>query len=137
MGAPIKTFLLTGNLLNGDLELQLSPNDNFGSGIWQLNIRQIIYENSTSFSHSVAIASNAVKSHQYCEKTQKFKISSVPLKIFFMKNTYKKLESFDEIWHYINNKENSITLHLVDLETDQKLTIDCKVFILLDLKQTS
>jgi hypothetical protein len=138
MGAPIFSVLLNGNLNNGDLSKPLHPNDLHLNCVYQMNIRQIIYEKNTPATYSVAVSSNLVKGHQFCEKSQKFKIAPLPLKLFVMKSNVndKKIQSFDEVWHYISNSRE-LNIFFVDLETNEKLTIDCKVSILLDIKQIS
>jgi hypothetical protein len=134
MAAPIKSYLLKTNLKNQKLSLKL-PRDTFVKGIWQINIRQIMFEKSTNSSHFVCISTNFIRGYDVQEGG--IKMNYPPLKIFLMKSnpSEKKSVSFDVMWHYINNIESEFFFFLTDLDTEQPLTLDCKVHMLLDIQQ--
>jgi hypothetical protein len=136
MGSPVRTFCFKGNLSQGELKLMhIHPSTNFTEGIWQFNLRQIIYEKNEPHTYSVAVTTKFLKGYEFCNTSQKFKTTSIPFNMFVMNENGPKLVSFDVTWFYINNPENSIEFNFIDLNTNKQLSIDCNVSVLIDVKQ--
>ena len=67
--APIKSVILTGNLIKNDLIYHLCPVTEFSEGVWNICIRSIAFDCTIeNFSELCQISCNVVKSQKFTKK---------------------------------------------------------------------
>ena len=137
------TNLLKCVNLEGDLN---SPNQiltynliniNFRRGLWFVSIRDICYENNGTVQlNSIArIKCNLVRDHRNFERLTQSFLPSIGTILFKGDRGEKRITYFDAKWYQVNSPEDVLKISFEDPSSEEKIQINCNVYVSILLKQ--
>jgi hypothetical protein len=142
--APIKTFILRGNLqkLTKDEFLYYRfANNECRMGLWKICVLNVGYHITSAvpvsqISEFVQISSNFVKDHRFVNSGNES--YSVALCDFLMKGpkNERKLIQFDKTWYYVNCGGDELRLYFRNSMNGEQLpSTDINIFVTILLQQ--
>lgn len=138
MNNVFKSLNIKGNLNSSNPALSINLiNCNFRKGLWYMCIKDIAYENKsrTSFSQFAQVKCNLVKDLRYFERCTQSYLPSLQTILFKASSLEKKITYFEFNWFQINNPEDILKLTFVDPKSENRIEINCEVFVTVLLKQ--
>jgi hypothetical protein len=132
--APIKTYLLRGNLNRGRFFVTpiCTESTNISIGLWNLCISSICLDTKDSNGVFCSILCNLVIDKQL-NLESKVETSNPPIATIFLKG--RKIVYIDKTWFTINNQCSDIKLFFVNLQTQQPPLIDCELYVTVLLQR--
>jgi hypothetical protein len=119
---------LAGNLSKNNLRLRPHNYPELSRGVWNMRISHCVVDNATSEEYCAGISSNLVKGYKSSNSGQTTAAYSI-LILFLLPRNSKQVINFTSGWHCINNYNEEMVINIVDLKTQEKLTIDCDVYM--------
>ena len=133
MNKKTKNFIVHGNL-NNKVSYKFLPYE-LSQGPWFIRIISLSYSiNGAAIQSTCAITCNLATALENSDNSIINKEQPLGLILFDVK-TKRKLLNFNEQWLYINVYSDELILSITALEINEKLKIDCDLFILLQLFQ--
>jgi hypothetical protein len=129
----IKNYFVGGNLQN-DLKLRAHNHSELSRGVWNICVSQCVAENYTDEEFCVGLTTNFVKGYKSSTSSESVQVWST-LNIFVLEKNKKQVKNFDHTWHYINNYSDELEFKIVDLKTNSRLTINCEVYLVVQLQR--
>ena len=133
MEKKLKNFIVNGNLKD-KVTFKFLPNE-LAHGNWWFRIVSLCYSiNGPGIQSSCSITTNLSTSLQYSNNLtinyeQPFAL------IMFEPKVKRKVVNFNEQWLKINVYSEEMVLSIISLEINEKLSIDCDIFALLQIIQ--
>jgi hypothetical protein len=134
---PIKSVVLKGNLRDNLCTLDYSLSTEDKSGLYQVCVRNILYENKSikNINHFALINCNLVKDvRQYQYSTQVY-LPSIANVLFKATPTEKKIVNYENTWFFVNAPNDVIKISFIDPATEAPLNLNCEVFVTVLLRQ--
>ena len=133
MDKKTKTFIVHGNL-NKKVSYKFLPYE-ISQGSWYMRLISLTYSiNGSAVQSTCAITCNLATSLENYNNTITNKEQPLGLILFDLK-TKRKLLNFNEHWLYINVYSDELNFSVTSLEINEKLNIDCDLFIVVQLFQ--
>ena len=128
-----KNFIVQGNL-NGKVSFKFLPYE-LSHGSWYIRLISLSYSmNGPAIQSTASITCNLVTSLINSKNTVTNIEEPIALLLFETK-TKRKLVTFNEQWLLINNYSDELIFSITALEINEKLTIDCDVYFLVQISQ--
>lgn len=136
---PIKSILLNGNLKTGNGELKIKiPFEEIRRGLWQLCILNVGYEALEKVNLITSISSNFVTDVRY-NQNDIIETFSPSLALVLLKNTssneFKSVQQLEKNWLFVNNLSEYLTLNFNNVRNNQKISIDCNLYVTVLLQR--
>ena len=127
----IKSVIISGNL-NNSLKYKLCPSTEFSEGVWNLCVLSAAYScNTIQINAICSISCNLVKAQKY-NSNNEIELYEQPLCICQIRSEIpKKTFSYEKTWFYINARSNELELTIKNEANQEKLGIDCEMYIQL------
>ena len=133
MDKKTKKFIVRGNLQN-KLSYKFLPYE-LSHGSWFIRIISLTYAiNGSPVQSTCSITCNLVTSRENSNNIIINSEQPLGLLLFDIK-TKRKIVTYNEQWLNINVYSDELILSLVSLEINEKLTIDCDLFFLMQIYQ--
>ena len=133
MDKKTKNFVVHGNL-NKKVSYKFLPYE-ISQGSWYIRIISLTYSiNGTPIQSTCAITCNLATALENSDNIITNKEEPLGLILFDVK-TKRKLLNFNEQWLYINVYSDELIFSITALEINEKIVIDCDLFILVQLFQ--
>ncbi len=129
--APIKTYVLTGNLnRRGTLSTELcQENTNISIGLWNMCISSICIDCKDQNGLFCTISCNLVKDKQLNPVTKVLQNSNSSIAAVFLKG--RKIVYLDKTWFTINHQSSELKLFFSNFQNNELLFADCELFVTL------
>ena len=128
---PVKSVIIVGNL-NRTLKYKLCPLTEFSEGKWNLSLFSAAYScNTNDVNEICSITCNLVKAQKY-NLNNEVELYEQPLGICQIQSAVsKKTFNYEKTWFYINSLSNELEISIINLTDQQKLSINCEMYIQL------
>ncbi len=130
--APIKTSFLSGNLnQGGTFSSQIcDQSTNISIGLWNICVSSVSLDcKDVPNGVFCSISCNLVKDKQLNSQSKVLEAYNPSIATLFLKG--RKIVYLDKTWFTINNQCTDIKLFFFNIENNEKLTINCELFVTL------
>ena len=126
--APVKSVIISGNL-NDSVVYKLCPITEFSEGVWTLTLLSIGYSyNVANFNSVCSLSCNLITSSKFNSNFE-VELYEQPLGMFILKSGPPTTIKFEKTWFYINALSNELKISVKNERNQQKITVNCDVFI--------
>lgn len=128
---PIKSVVIVGNL-NSSLKYKLCPLTEFSEGKWNMCLYSAAYSCNINDVNSIcSISCNLVKAQKY-NLNNEIELYEQPLGICQIQSVVsKRTFNYEKTWFYINSLSNELEISIKNESNQQKLSINCEMYIQL------
>jgi hypothetical protein len=129
--APIKSYILTGNLnRRGLLSTELcQENTNISIGLWNVCVSSLCFDCKDLNGLFSKISCNLVIEKQLNPVTKMLETSNSNIGAVFFKG--RKIVYLDKTWFTINHQSSELKLFFSNFQNNEPLLIDCEVYVTL------
>lgn len=134
------SVLVGGNLLNSNTIAVRLPHEDLKSNLWQFSFNEISMTFNKSANFMCGLSTNYVTDLKFNESNQIVSCCPILCQVSLMGTAnQRKLTRFERTWFYVScpDSELKITFHplLNAKATNQKITVDCEIYITVLLQR--